>query len=193
MTPGTLGYTTPFFGISKHKFFRDINVAIDKKINKNWKFNVEYVNLYYDIATIEGHAGMDVVKTHIAIVDLTYSFAKRHSLRLEIQGLWDTGDYSEIEEAEISNYKKAGNWASAMLEYTFAPNWFVALSDKWNYGNPVDDYRQHYYTVSAGYTKDATRISLTAGRQNEGMLCVGGVCRLVPASSGVTLSVTTSF
>ena len=191
--PGTLGYTTPFFGVSDHMFFRDINVGIDKKISKNWKFNAEYVNLYYDIASIEGHAGMDPVKTHIGIVDVTYSFAKRHSLRLELQGLWDTGDYANIEESELSSYKKAGNWASAMLEYNFAPNWFVALADKWNYGNPVEEYRQHYYTVSAGYTKDATRISLSAGRQNEGMLCVGGVCRLVPASSGVTLSVTTSF
>lgn len=190
---GTLGYTSPFFGVSDHMFFRDINFAVDHKFNKHWKFNAEYVNLYYDIATIEGHSGMDAVKTNIGILDVTHSFNNGHSLRLELQGLWDSGDYSHIEEGEMSNYKKAGNWASAMVEYTFAPNWFFAVSDKWNYGNPVEEYRQHYYTVMGGYTKDATRIALTAGRQNEGMLCVGGVCRLVPASSGVTLTVTTSF
>lgn len=190
---GTLGYTSPFFAVSDHVFFRDINFAAERKINKHWKFNAEYVNLYYDIATIEGHVGMEPVQTHIGIFDLTHSFAENQSLRLELQGLWDTGDYTEIADAEKTNYKKAGNWAAATLEYTFAPNWFLALSDKYNYGNPVEDYKQHYYTVSGGYIKDATRISLTAGRQNEGMLCVGGVCRLVPASSGVTLSVTTSF
>lgn len=190
---GTLGYTSPFFGVSDHVFFRDVNVGIDKKINKDWKFNAEYVNLHYDIATIEGHAGMEPINTHIGIVDMTRRLGGSHSLRFELQGLWDTGNYKDIPASEIMNYKKAGNWCSALLEYTFAPNWFVALADKYNYGNPVKDYRQHYYSVSGGYIKDATRISLTAGRQNEGMLCVGGVCRLVPASSGVTLSVTTSF
>ena len=190
---GTMGYTSPFFGVSDHVFFRDINFAVERKINKKWKFNAEYVNLHYDIATIEGHAGMEPVKTNIGILDITHNLGGNHSLRLELQGLWDQDKYENIEEAEMTNYKKAGNWASAMLEYTFAPNWFFAVSDKWNYGNPVEDYKQHYYTVMGGYTKDATRIAITAGRQNEGMLCVGGVCRLVPASSGVTLTVTTSF
>jgi hypothetical protein len=191
---GTVGYTSPFFGVSDHIFFRDLNVAVDKKINKEWKVLAEYVNLYYDIATIEGHAGMEPVKAQIGIIDLTYRFAPKHSMRLELQGLWGGRDKNlVIPEEEMANFKKAGNWCAALLEYTIAPNWFVALSDKYNYGNPVEKYRQHYYSISGGFVKDATRISLTAGRQNEGMLCVGGVCRLVPASSGLTLTVTTSF
>ena len=31
------------------------------------------------------------------------------------------------------------------------------------------------------------------GKQREGLLCIGGVCRQVPASNGMTFSLTTSF
>jgi len=51
----------------------------------------------------------------------------------------------------------------------------------------------HYYNVAAGYTQGATRIALRYGRQREGLLCVGGVCRYVPQSTGLTLSITSSF
>ena len=33
---GTLGYTSDFLGVSDHRFFRDINFEVDKKISKNW-------------------------------------------------------------------------------------------------------------------------------------------------------------
>jgi len=51
----------------------------------------------------------------------------------------------------------------------------------------------HYIYASTGYIKDATRITVGYGRQREGLFCVGGVCRFVPASNGLTLSVTHSF
>ncbi|HML86108.1 MAG TPA: DUF6029 family protein [Bacteroidales bacterium] len=34
---------------------------------------------------------------------------------------------------------------------------------------------------------------MSYGRQREGLLCVGGVCRQVPAATGFTLTLTTSF
>ena len=91
------------------------------------------------------------------------------------------------------NYKKRGNWAAALVEYSIGAKWFVSVGDKWNYGNPIEGNRDHYYSASLGYIKESTRITLTGGRQSEGMVCVGGVCRVVPASSGISLSITTSF
>ena len=41
--------------------------------------------------------------------------------------------------------------------------------------------------------KNATRIALSYGRQREGLLCVGGVCRYVPAATGASISISTSF
>lgn len=108
--------------------------------------------------------------------------------------MWDNiGKDYVVHEGEEKDFQKRGNWMAALLEYAIAPKWFVSVADKYNYGNPVAEYRDHYYTVSVGFIKDATRIMLTGGRQSEGVVCVGGVCRTVPASSGVSLTVTTSF
>ena len=86
-----------------------------------------------------------------------------------------------------------GDWGTLLIEYTYAPHWFVAVLDQYNYGNEDPDSRTHYYNASLGYNKDGNRITLSYGRQKAGIFCVGGVCRVVPASSGVYLSVTSSF
>jgi len=178
-TSGTLGYTSDFFKVSDSVFFRDFNIEIEKKINNKWKAVIQYMNLHYDIATIEGHAGEPAVKAHIGVLDLTHKLTSRKSLRMELQGL-----FTEQDE---------GDWAAAMLEYAIAPRWFFNVADQYNYGHPDADKRNHYYTVSMGYLKESTRVALTYGRQSEGVVCVGGVCRQVPASSGLTITVSTNF
>lgn len=191
---GTDGYKSPFFAVNDHVFYRDINFEIDKKINKNWHFTAQYINLLYDMETIEGHVGVPDVHANIGFLDVTYKINTRNSIRLELQGLWDSVDKNTVvDESEKKDYLKRGDWAFALLEYTITPHWFFSIADKYNYGNPFSEYRDHYFTGSVGYVKDATRISLSAGRQSEGVVCVGGVCRTVPASSGVTLTISTSF
>ena len=192
---GTKGYTSPFFAVSDHRFFRDINLEVDKKISKDWHVTAQYINLYYDIATIEGHVGAPVVKANIGFLDVTYKIDKRQSLRFEVQGLWENEvhDGYVYEESDKKDYQKRGHWAAGLLEYTITPHWSFSIADKWNYGNPVPEFRDHYFTGTVSYLHDATRVMLSAGRQSEGVVCVGGVCRTVPASSGVSLTVSTSF
>ena len=193
--PGTLGYTSKFFAVSDHRFFRDINSEIDKKINKDWHVTAQYINLFYDMETIEGHSGAPDVKANIAFLDVSYKINKRQSLRFELQGLWENKVHKgyEYEESEKKDYQKRGDWVAGLVEYTITPHWSFSLGDKWNYGNPVPEFRDHYFTGSVSYLHDATRVMLSAGRQSEGVVCVGGVCRTVPASSGVSLTVSTSF
>jgi hypothetical protein len=192
---GSLGYTSKFFAVSKHRFFRDINFEVDKKISTNWHVMAQYINLYYDIETIEGHAGAPPVRANIGLLDLTYRIDKKQSIRLELQGLWETEVHKgyEYDESEQKDYQKRGDWVAALLEYTISPHWSFSIADKWNYGNPVPEFRDHYFTGSISYIHKATRVMLSAGRQSEGVVCVGGVCRTVPASSGVSLTVSTSF
>lgn len=177
--PGTLGYSSDFFKVSDHIFFRDLNIEIDKRFNSKMKGVFQYMNLLYDIATIEGHAGDPVVEANLFLVDFTYRLTNRKALRAEVQTLFTKQD--------------EGDWAAMMVEYTIAPKWFISIADQYNYGNPDSDLRNHYYTVSAGFTQQSTRLALTFGRQSEGVVCVGGVCRQVPASSGVSLTLTTNF
>lgn len=194
---GTLGYTTPFFAVGDRKFFHDFNIEIERRLSKKWKLNAQYINLYYDMDIIENHPGAPVVKANIGFVDVSYRITNKQSIRLELQHLWDNINKNNTpESATVGHedvYKKRGNWAAALVEYSIGAKWFVSLGDKYNYGNPIESNRDHYYTASVGYIKESTRITLTGGRQSEGMVCVGGVCRVVPASSGVSLSITTSF
>ena len=192
--PGTEGYTSPFFAIGDRMFYRDLNFEIEKKINRDWHLTLMYINLYYDMETIENHPGAEVVKANIAFGEVIYKINRKHSLRLELQHMWDNvGPDHEIEAGHEAYYNKRGNWMAFLLEYTIAPKWFVSIADKYNYGNPIADNRDHYFTGSFGYVKDQTRIAISGGRQSEGLVCVGGVCRTVPASSGVSLTITTSF
>lgn len=172
------GYNAEFFGVGK-LFFQDINIEINKKIHKNHKLTIKYLNMYFDIDVIQGHSGEEPVKSNIIIAEMTHRVSKRHAIRWELQGLFTKQDQRD--------------WAALVLEYTWSPHVFVAFVGQYNYSNPIKDKRIFYPTVQVGYTTGATRVTLQYGRQRAGIFCVGGVCRNVPASNGVALSISTSF
>ena len=177
--PGTLGYESNFFEFSDHIFLREIQFHIHKKFSRKFHASATYLNQTFDIATIQGHTGAPVVYDNIGILDMTYKFTSKKSLRWEIQGLFTQQD--------------KGDWAALLVEYTISPHWFITGSDQWNYGNPESDMQLHYYTVAGGYSIKTTRFSITYGRQREGVVCVGGVCRQVPAASGFYVTIASSF
>ena len=193
---GTLGYKSPFFGIGENNLFRDINVIITKRFNKDWKGTFSYVNLLYDKDRVEGHMVGDygIVEANIAIADVAWKINSKNTLRAEVQALFTNKREVENEDGEVVVVKQdKGNWVTLTLEYSLAPHWFVSVMDEYNYGNSNKDERLHYYNVSAGYVYKTTRVSVGYGRQRDGLLCVGGVCRYVPAASGISLSLSTSF
>ncbi|MCD4747310.1 MAG: DUF6029 family protein [Bacteroidales bacterium] len=177
---GTKGYKSSLFAIGDEIYYEDFNVEISKKINKKWKAIIAYTNLLYNYDVIEeGFEGGKKYYANIGVIDLTYKIKPKKSIRLELQYLETKQD--------------SGNWAMALIEYTIAPKWFFAIFDQYNYNNPVSNNTYHYYNVSAGYINKTNRVAISYGRQREGILCIGGVCRRVPASSGFTLTITSSF
>ena len=176
---GTLGYTSNFFRFSDQVFNRDLTIEIDKKFSKKFKGVLKYIYQEYDIATLQGHDGHPIIHADIVIVDMTYKFTSKKALRWEVQGLFTNED--------------KGSWAAALVEYTISPHWFFTVSDQWNYGNEVKSEQLHYYTGAFGYTLKTTRFAITYGRQREGVVCVGGVCRQVPASSGFYVTISSNF
>lgn len=176
---GTLGYTSPFFKIGDVKYFRDFNIEIGHKFSQSFKLLFTYVYEDYNIDVIEGHTGEPLVHADIFVADMTYKITPTKAIRLETQALITKED--------------EGDWFMGLLEYTVAPKWFVSVADQWNYGNDDTERRFHYPLVAVAYNNDANRIQLSYGKQREGIVCVGGVCRSVPASNGFTLSLTTSF
>ena len=178
---GTLGYKTNFFVPGDEVYYQDLNVEITKKFSKTWKAIFTYLNQTYNKDVVEGHLKeYGLVYSNIAIADVTCNLTTKYSLRGEIQGLW--------------THEDKGNWAAGLLELTISPKWFFSVQDQWNYGNSEEGgLKLHYFLLSAGYTYNTSRIALSYGRQREGILCVGGVCRYVPAASGFTLTLTSSF
>jgi hypothetical protein len=178
--PGTFGYKTSFFSIGDEVYFQDVNVEITKKFNKTWKGIFGYYYITYNKDVIEGHVEeYGTVFSNIGVADITWNITSKYSLRGELQGLWTGQD--------------KGDWVAGLLEFTISPKWFISVSDQWNYGNNDPDKRLHYYNVNAAFVYNTTRIALSYGRQREGIICVGGVCRYVPQSNGLTLTITSSF
>jgi hypothetical protein len=179
----TFGYNSRFLGVSKTILFRDYNIEISHKWNKDLKTNLMYMYFAYnkDIVQFQNYASSlyGTIRGHIVVLDVNYKFSKKVGLHAELQNLYTKQD--------------EGSWAMALLELSISPHWFIAVLDQYNYGNTVKIERVHYVTGSVGYTRGAHRFMATYGRQRAGIFCVGGVCRNVPASNGLTLSVSTSF
>ena len=82
----------------------------------------------------------------------------------------------------------AKNWAGGLIEYSFSRKFSVYISDLYNYGNENKQDRIHYYNLGGSFRKGKTKLSLNYGRQRGGLICIGGVCRFVPKSNGLTFA-----
>ena len=179
------------FDMSDSLYWRDINVNLTKKINKKLSFIFSYFNITInnDVAKISNDA-KGIISSHIGVIETSYKINKKHAIRSEIQGLFVNPIQKGADAGKIND---KGDWATILVEYTISPHWSFGFMDQYNYGNPVEAKRVHYPIFTFGYVKDATRISIYYGRQRAGLFCVGGVCRFVPASNGLTFSFTQSF
>lgn len=176
-------YKTGLFDKSDSLFYRDFNIEIQRKLNKDWKINVKYFHFDFNNAVnVVTKDAVGIVSSHIAVIETQYKINKKHSLRWELQGLWTS-----------KANRDQGDWATLLVEYSISPRFFFAFMDQWNYGNPQEKLRIHYLFGSAGYIMGASRITLSYGKQRAGIFCIGGVCRPVPATNGLTVSFTSSF
>jgi hypothetical protein len=176
--PGTAGYKSPFLAFGDELYFQDFNIEIQRKFTNSFKALISYIYQDYNVLILEGYEE-PMVNAHIVIADATYRFDNKQALKMEYQQLITKQD--------------EGDWLQVLVEYTFAPKWYFTLADQYNYGNSDKDKRFHYPTVSAGYTNGSNRLMMSYGKQREGIICVGGVCRNVPASNGLTLTLTSTF
>lgn len=174
---GTLGYKTDFFKIGDEKYFSDFNIKLHRKLSKKWDLSLMYMNLFYNKRINDGHAAPNV-HANVSIADIWWKFKPYNSLHLEVQGLLTKQDL--------------GNWTSGMLEYN-RRGFFAAFVMLYNQGITGYNEATIYPFVTAGYTHEATRITAGYGRQREGIVCIGGVCRAVPASNGFSITINSSF
>lgn len=175
-----IAYKARLFDASKLQYWQDFNINIIRKFNPKFTLSLSYFNirLNNDISKVADDA-TGIINSHIGVAEINYKINKKHAIRAELQGLFTKKD--------------KGDWATIVLEYTISPNWFFSIIDQYNYGNSNPDQRLHHVIGAVGYVRDASRIMFSYGRQRAGLFCVGGVCRYVPASNGLTVTFTHSF
>lgn len=181
---GTDGYTAETFSKGP-LLYGDVSVEVAKKLSKSVKLTATYAYQVFNPAA-EGHYGAALIHNNILVADLSWKVSKGHALRFEAEWM---GSDSHYDPAAGHDDRRAGDWIMGLVEWNIGTHWFLSLSDQYAY----NDGTGNYYNISCGYTHGATRFQLGYGKQREGLLCIGGVCRQVPASNGLTFSITTSF
>ena len=186
--PGTDGYGSPFWKQGDELYYQDINVQLEKKITKDFKLNLMYMNQFYNKTVAEGHGG--IIHSDIYIAEAKYRINKKLTLRGEAQYLHTDKDQ--------------GDWCFGLLELSFLPHFMFTISDQYN-GNEhyytslgAEDkskgtHKEHYINCSVTFTHGAHRLQVGYGKTRAGYNCSGGVCRYVPASKGVTVSYNYNF
>ncbi len=191
-------YSVNPFGVGD-KYFHDVNIEITKKFSKKTKLTLMYSNQYINQSVVQFATFNKVehpdVYSNIFVADVSYRYKTGAAIRSETQlflGKYDKGDESHLSEEE----KVAGNtgsWVTQTFEWTPNSKWFIVLMDQFNYSNPLDYKKLHYYYGGVTYVTGPTRIMLSYGRQRQGIFCAGGVCRVVPAFTGFQISISSSF
>jgi hypothetical protein len=179
MTTSRKGYKTTPFSMTDSMFVQDFNLEIKRKFNKKLKASINYFNFVFDDRAILVAKNHELIFAQIFVFDVTQKLNKKHSVRYEAQ--------------HLATQQDQGNWAFGQIEYTYGSHWSFAILDQFNYGNREEILQLHYLLGNIGYVTGPHRFSFQYGRQRAGIFCVGGVCRAVPASNGLTFTVTSSF
>ena len=171
---GTDWFRSSFFKWGDQTYYQDLNVLVERKLSKDLKLNLMYMNQRYNQQVVEGH-GEPMIHSNIFVADAKYQFSPKVTLRGEAQ-------YLRSEQDE-------GDWVAGLLELSIVPHWMFTVSDMYNCGSS----HIHYYQGLVTFNTGAHRIQCGYVRTQEGINCSGGVCRYEPASRGFKLSYNYNF
>lgn len=173
-------------------YYQDINLEIVRKFGKEFKATLAVINVRYDQDIIERRASPDekkfgIITSTLAVLELWYQVASTQSIRTEFQYM--AVSHEQGAQLALQN----GDWVMGLVEYAISPRWFFTVFNEYNFGNIDPELRVNYPNATVAFVKDALRVQGGYGRVRGGILCVGGICRPVPASNGFTLGVTYTF
>ena len=170
---GSDGNKATFWGWGNTTYYQDINIQFEKKLSRNVKLNLMYMNQLYNKTSIEGEGG--TVHSNIIVADVRYNISRKLTLRGEAQYL--------------ATHDDQGDWLYGLLELSVSPHWMFTIADMYNSG----DTGIHYYQGLVTFNVKSHRIQVGYGRTRAGYNCSGGVCRYVPASRGVSIAYNYNF
>ena len=181
---GTGGaYESNFWKMGDDKYYQEFTVDFEKKISKNFKLNLKYLNQQYNKTVVEGEGGL--IKANIGVAEGKWTINRKMTLRAEAQYLHTNQDQ--------------GDWVFGLVEFSLLPHFMFTISDQYNgHVNPVYDAQEnliggdkvHYFQGLVTYTHKAHTLRVGYGKTRAGYNCSGGVCRYVPAQKGLTATYT---
>jgi len=168
-------YSSKFLSFGT-KYYSDFNIEIRKKWSKKITTLNTFMWQFYNKKWLEDSIGE--INTFLILSETSYKLNSKISTRLKLEHL------------QSKNNTK--NWFAATSEFYFN-NFSVYISDIYNYGNNNTIEKIHYYNFGGRYSKNKYRFSLNYGRQRGGLICVGGICRLVPRTTGLSATINANF
>ena len=162
------------FGV---KYYSELGAEVRKKWTPKLTTILTYLNQYYNAKYVAETVG--TVTANTVVVENIIKLKKGNSIRQELQHQWANGENR--------------NWAAALLEYNYGSRYTFYITNLYNYGNTNTNQKLHFYNAGIAYKLNALRLQANYGRQRGGLVCLGGVCRFVPQSAGVSLSINYSF
>lgn len=174
---GSDGYGTAFWKIGSLNY-ADLNVEIKKRVSR--KVDLTFFYLYQRFNNrIMGHVP-EIITANTFIHEGQWKMSRKCQLRWEAQYLHTRQD--------------KGDWAAALVEFSFAPHWMFTFSDTYNIGpNHEDGTNINYYEGLITYNYKANRFTFGYGRVRGGYNCSGGVCRWVPPYKGFSVGYNFTF
>jgi hypothetical protein len=167
--------------------YREMYLEIKSKFGTKVKaiYGVQYLNYNFgvyqkqEIPGTNGNTEGRMVKAITPYLDITYKIDRKKSLRMEL--------------SHMATKQDLGSWMWGLLEYNIAPKYSFSLMDMWNYGNPLENARIHYYTIFGAVNFGKNRLAGGYVKQVQGVVCNGGVCRVEPAFNGFRFTLTSTF
>jgi len=159
-----------------NKYFSDLNIEIRKKWSKKLTTLTTFMSIFYNKELLEDSTGK--INASLLLTETSYKFTSKLSTRVKLEYLQTNDDTK--------------SWWATTAEI-YLKNLSFYISDLYNYGNTNKIEKIHFYNLGGSITKNNTRLALNYGRQRGGLICVGGVCRFVPRTTGLSINFSTNF
>ncbi len=165
--------------------FREIYGELQQKISKKVKLKIGLQSIEYNQAVYEQEVDYENVQTITPFTEVNIKTRHGQNLRLEAQYL--------------STAQDQGSFFNGIAEYTFNSKLTVAVGDMINtkphrYSNMnIVNEVLHYPSVFTSYNAGTNVFTLAYLKQQAGVNCSGGICRVEPAFSGVRFTLNSNF
>ena len=158
--------------------YREIYTEVQYKKKRDWYVIGGLQVQSYNQEVFEFKPDVPMVEAITPYAEFLYRFEPKKSIRFEFQYMDTDEDF--------------GSWMYGLVEVGLAPHWIFTVTDMYNI-SPTKTDKLHYPTIGVVYSNKTNRFALSYVKQVEGVVCVGGICRLEPAFSGVRFTANSTF